>query len=139
METTLLNAPTMTTTINNKSSKELASDLAETMVEQVCQSALDMKAEDVLKIDVRHLSSYTDFIVLASGTSDKHVQSIAQNVYDKMKKSGQSILGSEGLKQGQWSLIDCGEVVFHCFHQFTREVYNLEDLWKDAPQTPVLD
>jgi ribosome-associated protein len=88
-------------------------------------------------IDVRGRSSYADFLVIASGTSDRHVQSIAELVDTTLSHEGARPLGREGLREGQWALIDFGAVVMHVFHQFTREVYDLETMWRDAPRLPV--
>lgn len=96
--------------------------------------ALERKAIDLVVIDVRGRSSYTDFIVLASGTSDRHVQSIAELADVTLRHEGASCISREGMREGQWALIDFGAVVLHVFHQFTREVYNLEDMWRDAPR-----
>lgn len=85
-------------------------------------------------IDVRGRSSYTDFLVIASGTSDRHVQAIAEVVESHLNQTGVRSLGREGLREGQWALIDFGSVVLHVFHTFSREAYNLEDMWHDAPR-----
>jgi ribosome-associated protein len=106
-------------------------------MQRVVDVALERKALDVVVIDVRGRSSYTDYIVIASGTSDRHVQSVAENVEVTIKHEGQMSIGREGLREGQWALIDFGGVVLHVFHQFTREVYHLESMWEDAPRVPV--
>ncbi len=88
-------------------------------------------------IDLRGRVSYTDFVVIASGTSDRHVNAVAELVSGTLKQEeGIRALGQEGLREGQWALIDFGDVILHVFHQFTREVYNLEELWGDAPRLP---
>ncbi|MEZ4270544.1 MAG: ribosome silencing factor [Myxococcota bacterium] len=71
-------------------------------------------------------------LVLASGTSDRHVQSIAEGCAESLKNQGVRTLSSEGLREGQWALVDFGDVVLHVFHQFTRDVYDLETLWQQA-------
>jgi ribosome-associated protein len=86
-------------------------------------------------IDVRGRSSYTDFLVVASGTSDRHVAAVANLIEDTLRDEGVRPVGSEGLREGQWALIDFGNVVAHVFHQFTRGVYNLEAMWENAPRT----
>lgn len=89
-------------------------------------------------LDIRSSSSYADFLVIASGTSDRHVQSVAELVSMTLKKDlGAIPIGVEGLREGQWALIDFGDVILHVFHQFTREVYALEELWSDAPRLPL--
>ena len=106
----------------------------EELAQTVAERCLERKAQRVTIIDVRGRTSYTDFLVVASGTSDRHVQSIAEHVERSLRKEGIRALGSEGVRDGQWALVDLGSVVVHVFHQFTREVYNLEGLWADAPQ-----
>lgn len=100
--------------------------------------AAERKALDIVVLDVRGKSSYADFLVICSGTSDRHVQSIAELVSDTLRKEDRiKPVGTEGLREGQWALVDLGDVVLHVFHQFTREVYALEDLWSDAPRLAV--
>jgi len=112
----------------------------EKLAELVAQAALDKKALDVVVIDVRGRSSYTDLLVLASGTSDRHVEAIAQGAVGELKKEHEHpALGVEGLREGQWALVDFGDVILHVFHQFTRDVYALEELWADAPRIEVVD
>lgn len=107
-------------------------------MQRVVDVALERKALDVVVIDVRGRSSYTDYLVIASGTSDRHVQSVAELVEITVKQQdGVMSLGREGLREGQWALIDFGSVVLHVFHQFTREQYDLESMWEDAPRVRV--
>lgn len=97
--------------------------------------AHDGKAQDVVAIDVRGRSSYTDFLVIASGTSDRHVESVAERVIQTLRTDHDvRAFGVEGLRDGQWALADFGDVVLHVFHPFTRQVYALEALWRDAPR-----
>ena len=100
---------------------------------------MERKALDLVVIDVRGRSSYTDFIILTSGTSDRHVQSIAELADVTLRHEGVPSISREGMREGQWALIDFGSVVLHVFHQFTREVYNLEDMWRDAPRAGGFD
>ncbi len=108
-----------------------------TLSQRIAEVAADRKALDIKVIDVRGLCSYADFLVLASGTSDRHVQSIAELVEKEIKQEGASCIGREGLREGQWALIDFGDVVFHVFHEFTRKLYDMDELWRSAPQTRV--
>lgn len=85
-------------------------------------------------LDLRERSSYADFLVIASGTSDRHVQSIAEIIESTLGKQGVRSMGREGLREGQWALIDFGGVVLHVFHQFTRAEFDIESLWKTAPK-----
>jgi ribosome-associated protein len=107
---------------------------SEFLARRLADLALDRKARDVVVLDVRGLASYTDFLVLASGTSDRHVQSVAEFVTVTMKQEHNlAPVGQEGLREGQWALIDFGDAILHVFHVFTREVYALQELWANAP------
>lgn len=92
--------------------------------------ALDeMKAVDVRVLDVRGRSSFTDIMVIASGTSSRHVKSLADNVILKARQSGVALLGAEGERTAEWVLVDLGEVVVHVMQPQIRDFYNLEKLW----------
>ncbi len=104
----------------------------------VAESALDRKALNVEIIDVRGKVDYADYIVLMSGRSDRQVNAIAQGVQRDLKKNHQiHCLGVEGLPQGNWVLMDFGDVIVHIFHQDTRGYYDLEALWIDAARVGV--
>ena len=89
----------------------------------------DMKALDVKVLDVRGLTDIADFMVIASGTSDRHVRSVAQRVVDKTKEAGFRPHGVEGQKDGEWVLIDLSEMIVHVMLPRVREFYGLEKLW----------
>jgi len=94
------------------------------------QAALaDMKAVDVRVLDVRGVSDVADFMVIASGTSDRHLRSIADRVIQMAKAAGQRPLGVEGEQQGEWVLVDLPDVMVHVMLPRTREFYQLEHLW----------
>lgn len=95
----------------------------------------DMKAQDIISLDVREKTSVTDIMVIASGTSSRHVKSLADNVLEKVKQQGVRPLGSEGLEGGEWALLDLGDVVVHVMLPTTREFYDLERLWRGAEQS----
>lgn len=76
---------------------------------------------------------------MASGTSDRHVQSISEHISTSLAKLGTKVQGIEGLREGQWALIDFGSIVVHVFHQYTRQVYDIEAMWEDAPRLCVCD
>lgn len=97
----------------------------------VVQAALaDMKAVDVRVIDVRGANDVADFMVVASGTSDRHLRAIADRVVQMCKASGQRPLGIEGEGQGEWVLVDLPDVMVHVMLPRTREFYQLEQLWE---------
>jgi len=89
----------------------------------------DMKGVDMTVIDVRDMTSITDRMVITSGTSSRHVNSIADNVALKAKQAGYPPLGIEGGKAAEWILIDLGDVVVHVMMPSAREFYALEKLW----------
>jgi ribosome-associated protein len=99
----------------------------------VTDAALDLKAENVVALDVRALTSYADTFVIATGTSDRHTRSIADAVVDALRVSGRKPLGMEGYDEGRWVLIDAGDVIVHIFQSDVRADYDLERLWSDAP------
>ena len=94
--------------------------------------ALEKKALDVKVLEIRRLSSIADYLVLASGTSDKQTQAIADSVKQGLKKFGKA-LDIEGLREGNWVVIDYGDVIVHIFQESTRRYYNLDELWNAAP------
>lgn len=97
---------------------------------KLAQASLeDLKARDIRVLDVRTLTTVTDFLLIASGTSDRHVKSIADQLIENAKHAGQSPLGIEGQEAGEWVLIDLADVVVHVMQPRTREFYKLEDLW----------
>jgi ribosome-associated protein len=89
----------------------------------------DMKALEVKVLDVRELTDIADYMVIASGTSDRHVRSVAQRVVEKAKEAGFRPHGLEGLKDGDWVLIDLNEAIVHVMLPRVREFYGLEKLW----------
>lgn len=103
----------------------------------VVEAALaDMKAVDVRVIDVRGSSDVADFMVVASGNSDRHLRAIADRVVQMCKASGQRPLGVEGEGQGEWVLVDLPDVMVHVMLPRTREFYQLEQLWEPARPAP---
>ena len=93
---------------------------------------LDMKANDVVVLDLRKVTDMTDCFVIASGTSDTHVRSIGEHVIAELKKDGMQVHHVEGLEQGRWVLLDYVDFVVHLFHPTLRSFYQLERLWSDA-------
>ena len=93
----------------------------------------DMKASDIVTLDVRGKTSITDYFVIATGTSDRHVKSTAESVAFQAKQAGQPPIGTEGLNEGEWALIDLNGVVVHVMQAKVRDFYQLERLWNVDP------
>jgi len=102
---------------------------SEELLELAQTSLEDLKARDVRVFDVREMTSVTDYFLLASGTSDRHVRSLSDKLVQNVKQAGQRPLGVEGQEAGEWILIDLNDVIVHVMQSRTRECYKLEDLW----------
>src|SRR6186997_2818056 len=107
-------------------------------VQRAAQLCLDMKANDVVILNLAGVTDMTDYFVIASGTSDTHVRSIGEHVVAEMKKVGLTVHHTEGLQQGRWVLLDFFDFVVHIFHPTLRSFYQIERLWSDA-ETVALD
>lgn len=105
-----------------------------TPLDLVLQAADDVKARDMVALDLRGLNDATDWFVIASGTSDAHVRGIAQAVLQRLDAAGVRAHHVEGLQAGRWVLLDFVDVVVHLFHPEARAFYQLERLWNDAPR-----
>jgi ribosome-associated protein len=102
------------------------------------EAALDKKALEPVLLDVSEQSTYTDFILVLSGRSDRHVQAVADAVQEVVKRTlGKLPLGVEGQRDGQWALLDFGDLVVHVFYHPVRDFYDLEGMWIDAPRVPI--
>ncbi len=99
----------------------------------IAEAAHERKADDVVGLDVRNLSSFADTFIIATGTSDRHVRSVADAIEAALKAHGDVPLGIEGYDEGRWVLIDCTDTIVHIFQREVRDHYDLERLWSDAP------
>lgn len=102
---------------------------AEALCKIVVDALEDVKAQDIHVIDVRGKTSVTDIMIIASGTSTRQVRALANNVVVKAKEHGVPPIGTEGETDGEWVLIDLGDVVAHVMVPQVRDFYNLEKLW----------
>ncbi len=100
---------------------------------QAAEFALERKAEEVIALDLRGISSATDFFVLATGNSDIQVKAIAEHIMEELARVGIKPLHVEGLDRARWVLMDFVDFVVHVLHPLAREFYQLELLWGDAP------
>ena len=99
------------------------------------QLAEDKKAEDVVVLDLRGISTFTDFFVICSGTSEPHLKAISSGIREGLReRAGISPLASEGTVASQWVVMDYSDVLIHIFQKQKREFYALEGLWSDAPR-----
>jgi len=101
----------------------------EQLKDLVVETLADMKARDVTIMDVRGKTAITDYMIVASGTSDRHVKSIAETVAYRAKEGGEPPIGSEGVDGGEWALVDLNGVVVHVMLPKVRDFYSLERLW----------
>jgi len=116
---------------------ETNTDVAVTRLLETAQEALDdLKALEPVVLDVRSLSSVMDWMVVASGTSSRHVKSLADNVLMKAKERGIRPLGVEGERVDEWVLVDFGDVVVHVMQPAIRDFYDLERLWSVQASQP---
>ena len=93
----------------------------------------DRKPQTASALDVRGLTSYADLVVIIGAGSQRQVTSLAEHVITTLKKMEIQALGTEGVKKGEWALLDYGAIIIHVFESRAREFYDLEGLWSDAP------
>jgi ribosome-associated protein len=126
----------MATRKSSPAAKKTASakvDPEESLARLCAEGALDKKAEKVVIMDMRGISSFTDFFVITSGTSEPQLKAIAGSIREKVRDAtGQRPTAEDGFPASQWVIIDYGSVIVHIFHAEKRGLYGLEDLWNDA-------
>jgi ribosome-associated protein len=103
--------------------------ISDTLDKLVLDVLDDLKAQSVLRLDVRHLTSLMDTMIIASGGSDRHVRAVAQALLERCRQSGYEPVGVEGEAGGEWVLVDLGDTVVHIMLPKTRDFYSLENLW----------
>ena len=109
------------------------------MSQAICAAASDKKARDIVVMDMKNLRSSTDYFMVCSAPTATQVRAIADNIEEKMDEAGIHFNHKEGYREGEWILLDYGDVVAHIFRQEAREYYALERLWGEAPLTPYED
>ncbi len=98
----------------------------------IAQVIYDKKGFNILALDVRGLSSITDFLLIAEGNVDRHISSIGRAVIDELDERGEPAVHVEGLRTGEWAVLDFGDIVVHIFSPGLRERYSLERLWSES-------
>ena len=106
---------------------------SEQLSDLVVDALDDIKAQDIVKLDVRDMTTVTDYMIVASGTSNRHVKALVDNVTEKAKEAGHRPIGVEGEDGGEWILLDLQDALVHVMLPKVREFYNLEKLWSLGP------
>lgn len=99
---------------------------------QLCGFALDKKAQDLVLMEVGHLTTIAEYFIICSGRSDRQVQSIAEGIREDGRPAKIRPFATEGMTPGHWVLMDFSDVLIHIFYQPTRKIYDLEGLWRDG-------
>ncbi len=101
-------------------------------LKEIVINTLDLnKAQDIVTIDLKDKSSMADYMIIASGTSSRHIQSLSEQVLDKLKNSGVKDSRIEGKESGEWKLVDGIDLIVHIFHPEKRKFYELEKIWSE--------
>ena len=101
-------------------------------IKKLAISALeDIKAFDIISLDVKKLTSINDFMIIASASSTRQTKALARNIKDKMSDFGVEVVGIEGETEGEWVLVDLGDIIIHIMTPTTRAYFNLEELWSN--------
>lgn len=107
----------------------------EAFAKLIAEATWDMKAMNTAVVDLRGRVSYTDFVIVTTGTSDRHVLAIAKHVEKAIQdETGITTYGREGLDAGRWALLDFGDAILHVFNGPVRDEYDLERMWSEAPR-----
>lgn len=101
------------------------------------RAAIDKRAEQVKILDLSEISSFTEYFVICSGTSDRQVQAIADSIKSELSLEGYKLYSTEGYSEGRWVLMDFGDIVVHIFLDALRDYYDIESLWGEAPRVKI--
>ena len=121
--------------VKKKHRKKTSTELARLCV----HAAVEKKAQDPIILDVRKICSFTDYFVIMSGRSTRHVQGLAEAIEAELRSKRLSTTRAEGLQEGTWVLLDFNDVVVHIFYSESRKFYDIEGLWHDAPRISLDD
>jgi ribosome-associated protein len=125
--------PTITGSSQLKSiSKELPATELDERIRMALKAAAEKKALDLIVLDLREIASFTDYFVITSGTNERQVQAISDEVFETLKKAGTAAARVEGYKTAEWILLDYGDFVVHVFDEKARRFYDLERLWRES-------
>ena len=102
------------------------------MIQQLAQTIYDKKGLNIIALDVREVSSMTDYFLIAEGSVERHVQALAREVVAKARELGLTVNHVEGDSSGEWAVIDCGDILIHLFIPELREKYALEEVWNEG-------
>jgi len=103
-----------------------------TIKKNVIEALEDIKGFDIIDLDVRKLTSITDYMIIASASSTRQTRALANNIQDKMKELNIEVVGVEGEGEGDWVLVDIGDIIIHIMTPTTRAYFNLEELWSKS-------
>ena len=117
----------------NNLDKAIANDSDRTLIKRILELLEDAKAEEIVFIDAQYPSSLADYLLICEGRSQLHCRGIAENVEHNLKREGEASLGIEGEREGNWVLLDYGNIILHVFHPEIRKYYRLEELFEQGP------
>ena len=102
-------------------------------LKSICLDALDeMKAKNILSLDIRDISNFADWFIIATASSSRNAKAISNKIIEEVKLNKVHVIGVEGQEDSEWVLIDCGDIVINVMQQEAREFYDLESLWGEA-------
>ena len=119
--------------IENNLDKAIAKDSDRALIKLMLDLLQDAKAEEIVLIDTHEQSSLADYLLICEGRSQLHCRGIAENIEYNLKQEGEPSLGIEGVREGNWVLLDYGNIILHIFHPEIRKYYRLEELYKQHP------
>ena len=116
----------------NNLDKVISDDSDRALIKRILKLLEDAKAEEIVLIDAQHRSSLADYLLICEGRSQLHCRGIAENVEHNLKREGEASLGIEGEREGNWVLLDYGNIILHVFHPEIRKYYRLEELYEQG-------